>query len=169
MYRHTIKGVGMLRIFVIAIVATLTLGGAWAQQAAPHARPPEPLKYISAGDIAARLAKPQPDMRATYTVVTDHENYWVEYVTRTGVGDPEQHDHWLDSIHVISGDAAITYGGTFAGATENALGEPRGGRIVGGAIITVHFGDYLEISAGVPHQMTAVSAKFTFVVFKSRQ
>ena len=169
MYRHTIKGVGMLRIFVIAIVATLTLGGAWAQQAAPHARPPEPLKYISAGDIAARLAKPQPDMRATYTVVTDHENYWVEYVTRTGVGDPEQHDHWLDSIHVISGDAAITYGGTFAGATENALGEPRGGRIVGGAIITVHSGDYLEIPAGVPHQMTAVSAKFTFVVFKSRQ
>jgi mannose-6-phosphate isomerase-like protein (cupin superfamily) len=159
----------MLRTFAIAIVAALTLGGAWAQQPAPHAQPPEPLKYIPAGDIAARLAKPQPDMRATYTIVTDHENYWAEYVTRTGVGDPEQHDHWLDSIHVISGDGAITYGGTFAGATENAPGEPRGGKIVGGTTITVHSGDYLEIPAGVPHQMTSVSAKFTFVVFKSRQ
>ena len=39
----------------------------------------------------------------------------------------------------------------------------------GGTTITVHSGDYLEIPAGVPHQMTSVSAKFTFVVFKSRQ
>jgi mannose-6-phosphate isomerase-like protein (cupin superfamily) len=108
-------------------------------------------------------------MRATYTIVTDHENYWAEYVTRTGVGDPEQHNHWLDSIHVISGDGAITYSGTFAGATETVPGEPRGGKIVGGTTITVHSGDYLEIPAGVPHQMTSVGAKFTFVVFKSRQ
>ncbi|HWY65442.1 MAG TPA: hypothetical protein VNX61_09520, partial [Rhizomicrobium sp.] len=63
----------MLRTFAIAVVAALTLGGASAQQVAPHAQPPGPLKYISAGDIAARLAKPQPDMRATYTIVTDHE------------------------------------------------------------------------------------------------
>jgi mannose-6-phosphate isomerase-like protein (cupin superfamily) len=159
----------MLRISAIAIAVTLTLGSASAQQVAPHARPPEPLKYISAGDLAARLVSPQPDARATFTIVTDHENYWAEYVTRTGVGDPEQHDHWLDSIHVISGDGAITYGGTFAGATGNSLGEPRGGKIVGGTIITVHAGDYLEIPAGVPHQMTAVSPKFTFIVFKSRQ
>jgi len=159
----------MLRTFAIAIVATLTLGSASAQQAAPHARPPEPVKYVSAGDIAALLANPQPNARATYSIVTDHEDYWVEYVARTGVGDPEQHNHWVDNIHVISGDGAITYGGTFAGATETSLGEPRGGKIVGGTTITVHFGDYLVIPAGVPHQMTSVSAKFTFVVFKSRQ
>ena len=159
----------MLRIFAIAIVAALTLGGVSAQQAAPHARPPESVRYISAGDIAARLANPRPDARATYFIATDHENNWAEYVTRTGVGDPEQHNHWLDSIHVISGDGAITYGGTLAGATETTPGEPRGGKIVGGTTITVHSGDYLEIPAGVPHQMTSISAKFTFVVFKSRQ
>ena len=159
----------MFRSFAIAIVATLTLGSASAQQGGPHARPPESIKYVSAGDIAALLANPQPNARATYSIVTDHEDYWVEYVTRTGVGDPEQHNHWLDSIHVISGDGAITYGGTFAGATETTPGEPRGGKIVGGTTITVHSGDYLEIPAGVPHQMTSVSAKFTFVVFKSRQ
>ena len=159
----------MLRTLAIIIVTTLMVGGALAQPIAPHARGPEPVKYISAGEIAARLVNPQPDARATYSIVSDHENYWTEYVTRAGVGDPEQHNHWLDSIHVISGDGAITYGGTFAGATENVLGEPRGGKIVGGTTITVHSGDYLEIPAGVPHQMTAVSAKFTFVVFKSRQ
>ena len=159
----------MLRTFAIGIVVTLTLGSASAQPAAPHARAQEPVRYISAGDLAARLVSPQPDARATYAIVTDHEDYWAEYVTRTGVGDPEQHNHWVDNIHVISGDGAITYGGTFAGATESTPGEPRGGKIVGGTTITVHSGDYLEIPAGVPHQMTSVSAKFTFVVFKVRQ
>ena len=159
----------MFRAFAIAIVATLTLGGALAQPVPPHARPPEPVKYVSAADIAALLGSPRPDVRATYSIVADHEDYWVEYVSRNGVGDPEQHDHWVDNIHVISGDGAITYGGTFAGATQNGLGEPRGGKIVGGTTITVHSGDYLVIPAGVPHQMTSVSAKFTFVVFKSRQ
>ena len=159
----------MLKTFAIGIVAALTLDAASAQQVAPHARPPEPVKHISAGDMALRLANPQPDARATYSIVTDHEDFWAEYVVRNGVGDPEQHNHWLDSIHVISGDAAITYGGIFAGATEATPGEPRGGKIVGGTTIAVHSGDYLEIPAGVPHQMTSISAKFVFVVFKSRQ
>ena len=89
----------MLRTSAIAIVAALTLGGASAQQAAPHALAPEPLKYISAGDMAARLAKPQSDVRATYTIVTHQAELLAEYVTRTGLVFPEQHSHWLDSIH----------------------------------------------------------------------
>ena len=60
--------------------------------------------------------------------VVDHENYFIEYVTRVINTNAEAHNHWYDYIHVLEGEGSITYGGTQEGATDAGAGEMRGGR-----------------------------------------
>ena len=62
-------------------------------------------------------------------IVIDHENYFIEYVTRVVNPNAEAHNHWYDYIHVLDGEGSITYGGTQEGGTDSGGGEIRGGKL----------------------------------------
>jgi mannose-6-phosphate isomerase-like protein (cupin superfamily) len=130
--------------------------------------PAEGFKYLSAQEVEALTNKPGPGAKTAFPV--DHENYYVEYAQRSGEGNvPEVHAHWTHYIHVLSGEATLTYGGTVSNAKVTGDGQVRGDGIVGGASKTVRTGDFLQIPAGMPHLFSvAAGGKFRYVVFNGR-
>jgi quercetin dioxygenase-like cupin family protein len=156
--------------FAIAFAAlTLLAPAANAQQATPHNPPPEAFKFMAAKDVGALTDKPGPGAKTAY--LGDHENYFVEYATRSDAGnEAEIHAHWSHYLNVLSGEATLTYGGTVANARDSAPGQVRGSGITGGKSITLHAGDYVQIPAGTPHMLNPASGtKFHYVVFNTRQ
>src|SRR3954470_328049 len=134
------------RITASLFAAVIFSSGALAQTPL-RGQPPEQFKYLSAKDVETLTDKPGPGAKTAFPV--DHENYYVEYAQRSDKGnEPEVHAHWTHYIHVLSGEATLTYGGTVTGARETGPGQTRGEAIVGGASMTVRTGDFLQIPAG---------------------
>jgi mannose-6-phosphate isomerase-like protein (cupin superfamily) len=155
-----------------AMLATLSLAasaqtpGAPAAPA-PHATQFEPFVYQPAAEVAAMTHK--PGGKTVSVITSDHETYYIEYVTRGINTAPEAHGHWYDYIHVLDGEGSITYGGTQEGATDAGQQEMRGGKLVGGKTIILHPGDRLVVPPGLPHLFTATPGNsFTYLIFKQR-
>ncbi len=138
-------------------------------QTSLRATPPEPFKYLSAREVEALTDKPGPGAKTAFPV--DHENYFVEYAQRSDKGnEPEVHTDWTHYIHVLSGEASLTYGGTVTAARETGPGQIRGDGISGGSTMTVRTGDFIQIPAGMPHLFKVnPGVKFRYVVFNGRR
>jgi mannose-6-phosphate isomerase-like protein (cupin superfamily) len=149
-----------------SVLAASLLSIAASAQTARNATPQDSFQYLSAKDALALVDKPGP--APVLSLLSDHEYYFSEVVSRKSDGQVELHQHWIDFMTILSGDVTLTYGGTLAGAKETAPGEMRGGTISGGKTIALHRGDYLEIPAGVPHLMTAPQHNFTYLIVKVR-
>jgi mannose-6-phosphate isomerase-like protein (cupin superfamily) len=157
----------MLRRMVYPIaVFGLLLSMAASAQTPRNATPPDDFQYLSATDTARLLDRPGPAPVAS--LLSDHEYYLSEVVSRSTDGVVEVHKHWIDFTTILSGEATLTYGGTVSGAKETAPGEWRGGTITGGKTVTLHSGDYFEVPADTPHLMTAPSHGFRYLVVKVR-
>ncbi|HEY5082896.1 MAG TPA: hypothetical protein VII48_00115 [Rhizomicrobium sp.] len=157
------------RIAASLFAATLLAPAALAQTPL-RALPAEPFKFLSAKDVDALTNQPGPDAHTAFPV--DHENYYVEYASRSDTGNvPEVHTHWTHYIQVLSGEATLIYGGTVTNAKQTGPGQIRGDAIAGGTSMTVRTGDFLQIPAGMPHQFTATKpgVKFHYVVFNTKQ
>ena len=151
------------------LFATALVSPAALAQTSLRNLPAEGFKYLSAKDVAALTDKPGPGAKTAFPV--DHENYYVEYAQRSDQGnEPEVHTHWTHYIHVLSGEAVLTYGGTVSNARETSPGQIRGDGIVGGTKMTVRAGDFLQIPAGMPHEFDGIApgSKFRYVVFNTR-
>jgi hypothetical protein len=113
----------------LAFAAGLLLaGGAAAQTPSPHAGPAEPFKFMAAKDVEALTDKPGPGAKTAF--LGDHENYYVEYATRSDAGnEAEVHDHWTHYVNILSGEATLSYGGTVINPRNTGPGQVRGGRI----------------------------------------
>jgi quercetin dioxygenase-like cupin family protein len=153
----------------VSLAILLLMSSAAAAQTAMHTAPPEQFKFMSAKDVIALTDKPGPGAKTAF--VSDHENYFVEYATRTDAGNVvEVHDHWTHYIHILAGEGTLSYGGTVTNAKQTGPGQIRGDAIVGGTRITVHTGDYVQIPAGMPHLFNAApGTKLSYVVFNTRQ
>src|SRR6201996_6209725 len=141
----------------------------WAQTSL-RSLPAEGFKHLSAKEVDALTDKPGPGAKTAFPV--DHESYYVEYAQRSDQGnEPEVHTHWTHYIHVLSGEATLTYGGTVTKARETSPGQIRGEAIAGGTTMKVHAGDFLQIPAGMPHEFNGIAAgsKFRYVVFNTRR
>jgi hypothetical protein len=160
------------KIACLAALAALSASASLAQTAAPVPAPtlrgtqPEAFKYMTAAEIAALTTRPNGGTGSG--VVSDHENYYIEYVTRADHGNnAEAHGHWIDYVNVLAGEGTVTYGGTQEGSRDVGQREMRGGTLVGATTITLHPGDYLLMPAGVPHLFTGTPGnKLTYVIFK---
>ena len=150
--------------FAVALLAPAAFA-----QTPLRARPPEAFKFIPAKEVEALTDKPGPGVKTAFPV--DHEDYDVEYATRTDKGnEPEVHTYRTHYIHVLSGEATLTYGGTVTNARETGPGQIRGDAISGGTKMTVRAGDFLQIPAGLPHLFdVAPGGKFRYVVFNARR
>jgi mannose-6-phosphate isomerase-like protein (cupin superfamily) len=159
----TLKGILATAAFVAWPVVTI------AQPAAPppHATKAEPFVYQPAAEVEALTHR--PDGKPQSAITSDHEYYYIEYVTRGINKASEAHGHWYDYIHVLSGEGTITYGGTQDGAHDTGDLEMRGGALVGGKTITLHPGDRLVVPPGLVHLFTATPGNsFTYLIFKQR-
>lgn len=153
----------------IALAMVTLMASAAVAQTTMHSTPPETFKFLSAKEVAALTDKPGPGAKTAY--LGDHENYFVEYATRTDAGNvAEVHTHWTHYIHIIAGQGTLVYGGTVSNAKETGPGQVRGDFIVGGTSIAVHEGDFVQIPAGTPHLFNAApGTKLHYVVFNARQ
>lgn len=150
------------------VLIALALASAAPALAQVRNTPTDGFKYLSAADIAARLNKPASGPAPIASFVSDHENYYIEYVTRVNPGEVEVHPHWIDYMSVQSGEATLTTGGTVTGNRDTGGGEMRGGTLTGGNPVTLKTGDFVAVPAGLPHLMTP-KGKFTYLIFKVRQ
>ena len=156
-----LRGLGFL---AVAFGCFLSLAA--TAEAARNATPQDDFKYLSASDALALVNKPSP--APVVSMLSDHEYYFSEVVSRSTDGEVEVHHHWIDFVTILSGEATLTYGGTVAGAKETSPGEMHGGAISGGKTLMLHRGDYLEIPADMPHLMTGPQHNFSYLIVKVR-
>jgi beta-galactosidase beta subunit len=157
----------MLKMPLLSIGLLLCLAGAAHAQTAPHATPPDAFRHFSDKDLAA-LSSGKGAL--TLSTLFDHENHYVLVAGRSGPGEVEVHEHWIDYMAIQQGEAEFTSGGTAAGMRETAPGERRGGTITGGTVVTLRPGDFLMVPAGQPHlTMIKPGSAFRAIVFKVRQ
>ena len=160
------------RLLIVAATAALPLAASAQPQgapapAAPHTTGFDAFVYQPAADVAAMTHR--TDGKPQSKIVIDHENYFIEYVTRVINTNAEAHNHWYDYIHVLEGEGSITYGGIQEGGADSGLGEIRGGKLVGGKFQILKPGDRLVIPPGMPHIFTATPGHtFTYLIFKQK-
>ena len=158
------------RFAILAALAAMpvAVSAQTATPPAPHTQPTDAFVYQPRAEVEALTHR--TDGKPQSKIVIDHENYFIEYVTRGDSGNnPEAHGHWYDYIHVLDGEGSITYGGTQEGGADSGNGEIRGGKLVGGKLQILHPGDRLVIPPGMPHIFTATQGHtFTYLIFKQR-
>jgi hypothetical protein len=163
----TLRGILAVTALAVLPFAASAQAPGGPPAAAPHATPFEPFVYQSAAEVAALTHR--ADGKPQSKITSDHETYFVEYVTRDVNKNAEAHGHWYDYIHVLDGEGSITYGGVQEGATDAGQQEMRGGKLVGGKLQLLHPGDRLVIPPGMPHLFTAIPGHtFTYLIFKQR-
>jgi mannose-6-phosphate isomerase-like protein (cupin superfamily) len=157
----------MFRILMAGAITVLLAASANAQTTTTgHAAPPDPFRVFSDQELA-KLSSGKGAL--TLSTLVDHENHYVLVAGRTGPGEVEVHEHWIDYMAIQQGEAEFTFGGTATGMRDTGPGEKRGGAIAGGTVVTIKPGDFLVVPAGQPH-LTQIKpgSNFRAIVFKVR-
>ena len=156
----------MMSRLLMACVLSVCVTGAAGAQSTGHAAPPDPFRLFSDKELAG-LASGKGAL--TLSTLVDHENHYVLIAGRTGPGEVEVHEHWIDYMAIQQGEAEFTFGGSLTGARDTGPGEKRGGAITGGTVVTIKAGDFLVVPAGQPHlTMIKPGSTFRAIVFKLR-
>lgn len=125
------------------------VAGAIGVSGASSADEDNELAMIGAAAAAVRAVGPVHVPRdavfANGGLLVQTPRYAVDAGRRTGPGEVEVHDATVDVMHVVRGTATVR-----AGDADYSLAE----------------GDVLVVPAGVPHQFTAASAPFHYLVTK---
>ena len=157
----------MLKISLLGIGFALCLAHAAQAQTTGHATPPDGFHHFSDSDLAA-LASGKGAL--TLATLADHENHYVLVAGRSGPGEVEVHEHWIDYMAIQQGEAEFTFGGTATGMRDTGPGERRGGAITGGTVVSLRPGDFVVVPAGQPHlTMVKPGTVFRAIVFKVRE
>jgi glc operon protein GlcG len=99
-------------------------------------------------------------------LLLDTDRYKIDAGRRDEPGEVEYHEHAVDVMHVVRGDATVVTGGEMIEPREVAPGELRAAAVEGGQAHELHAGDVLAIPNGVPHQFAQVSDPFLYFVVK---
>jgi len=85
---------------------------------------------------------------------------------RIAAGEVEYHEHVIDVMHVVRGDATLVTGGEMLASRVVGDGELRARAIRNGMRQKVGAGDVVSIPNAVPHQFVEVSDPFLYLVVK---
>ena len=99
-------------------------------------------------------------------LLLDTPRYKIDAGRRVQPGEVEFHEHVVDVMHVVEGEATVVTGGEMVQSREVAPGEMRAAAVEGGTRHELAEGDVLAIPAGVPHQFVDVSDPFLYFVVK---
>src|SRR3569623_2606617 len=122
----------MMSRLLMACALSACLAGTAGAQGSGHAAPPDPFRVFSDKDLAG-LASGKTAL--TLSTLVDHENHYVLIAGRTGPGEVEVHEHWIDYMAIQQGEAEFTYGGSLNGARDTSPGEKRGGTNSVGTVV----------------------------------
>src|SRR5213079_3689845 len=112
------------RLLIAGGIAAFLATSVQAQTAAPgHAAPPDPFRVFADQELA-KLSSGKGAL--TLSTLVDHESHYVLVAGRTGPGEVEVHEHWIDYMAIQQGEAEFTSGGTATGMHETGPGETRG-------------------------------------------
>jgi glc operon protein GlcG len=92
--------------------------------------------------------------------------YKLDAGRRAAPGEVEYHEQTADIMHVVAGTATVRTGGQLVAPRTVTPGELRAASTDGGTDHDLAPGDVLVVPAGVPHQFTAVSDPFHYLVVK---
>jgi mannose-6-phosphate isomerase-like protein (cupin superfamily) len=164
---HESAGEAIMSRLKVSLLFFVCLSGAGQAQTAPHATPPDAFRHFSDSELA-KLSSGKGAL--TLSTLSDHQNYYVLVAGRTGPGEVEVHEHWIDYMAIQQGEAEFTSGGTATGMHDTGPGERRGGSITGGTVVSLKPGDFLMVPAGQPHLTTIKpGSNFRAIVFKVRE
>ena len=153
------------RLLIAGVLSVCLAGTAGAQAQTGHAATPDPFRVFGDKELAT-LSSGKGAL--TLSTLVDHENHYVLIAGRTGPGEVEVHEHWIDYMAIQQGEAEFTFGGTATGMRDTGPGEKRGGTITGGTVVTIKPGDFLVVPAGQPHlTMINPGSIFRAIVFKA--
>jgi mannose-6-phosphate isomerase-like protein (cupin superfamily) len=99
-------------------------------------------------------------------LLLDATGYKIDAGRRTGPGEVEYHERFVDVMHVVRGRAVVVTGGELVEPREVAEGELRAPSVEGGTRHELAEGDVLAIPSGVPHQFVETSDPFLYFVVK---
>jgi glc operon protein GlcG len=114
--------------------------------------------FFSASEVAERFAKGG--------LLLDASAYKIDAGRREAPGEVEYHEHTVDVMHVLEGNATVVLGGEMRDVREVAPGELRAAAVEGGERRDLRPGDVLAIPSGVAHQFVDVSQPFLYFVVK---
>jgi hypothetical protein len=156
----------MLRQIPLAL--TLLAIPAAAQTVAPIVHTAADFHQLEAKLLPA--ARKAPAGVAT-SPIDNFGTYTSLFIVRVHTGEAELHKDWADQMVIQRGTLTLVYGGTITGEhpmPENPS-EIRGTGLEGGKELTLHAGDIVHISAGLPHWVKlAPGATTTYIVFKEK-
>ena len=132
-----------------------------------QSQPPTEVQVITKAQIDEFIRHPGPTHR---NVVTNHEDYNVEYVTRPYITNHvENHEHFVDYVTVMDGEGIIAYGGKPVDPDSTNPAEPHATKMTGAKVISLHPGDYIVVPAGTWYFFSGTpSHTLTYVLFKQR-
>ena len=162
-----------MEMFLKRIALTLLLvGAAAAQTPSTNDTAGKPFDEVTSAELTTQVsallkqAEASPSGLASVTL-KKYPGHFTMLTVRTKAGGAEQHNHWSDLFVALDGEATVVAGGAIENGKETAPGELRGTRVVGGTEHTMHKGDIVHISPGVPHQTIVAPGKtFTYYVVK---
>jgi len=99
-------------------------------------------------------------------LLLDTKGFKLDAGRRTGPGEVEYHERFVDVMHVVQGTATVVTGGTLVEPREVVAGELRAPALEGGTRHALGEGDVLAIPSGVPHQFVETSDPFLYFVVK---
>jgi len=114
--------------------------------------------FFAAADVAERFRNGG--------LLLDTAGYKIDAGRREAPGEVEYHEHTVDVMHVLEGNATVVLGGEMRDVREIAPGELRATGVDGGDRRDLRPGDVLAIPGGVPHQFVDVSEPFLYFVVK---
>ena len=155
---HVIGAVGVSGASSAGEDQELSMLAAEAASAAARDGGGKDATYFSAESVAAKFA--------TGGLLHDTPGYKIDAGRRTAPGEAEYHEHVADIMHVVSGTAIVVTGGQMISSRTVGPGEMRAAVLEGGRRHEVGAGDVLVIPPGVPHQFSAVSDPFLYLVAK---
>ena len=154
-------------IHLLALAAGIACLSQPALAQSGHAAPRDAFRVISDAELAKLASGAAPLVLST---LADHENHYVLIAGRSGPGEVEIHEHWIDYMVIQQGEAEFTSGGTASGMRDTGPGEKRGGSITGGTTVSIKPGDFVMVPAGQPHlTMIKGSGPFRAVIVKVRE
>ena len=125
---ESIEGALMSRIMtLLALAVSIAFLNASASAQAGHTAPRDAFRVIGDAELAKLSSGKTPLVLST---LVDHENHYVLVAGRSGPGEVEIHEHWIDYMVIQQGEADFTSGGTASGMHDTGPGEKRGGRIL---------------------------------------
>jgi uncharacterized protein GlcG (DUF336 family) len=114
--------------------------------------------FFSSSELQAKFAEGG--------ILLDGSGFKLDAGRRVGPGEVEYHEHTVDVMHVVEGNATVVTGGELVEPREVGLGELRAERAEGGTRHELREGDVLAIPSGVAHQFVQVSDPFLYFVVK---